>query len=258
MRLLLLFVVVLVPLHGGADNPLRVVIDPGHGGKDYGAVHGSLKESTLTLAVSKKLLSKLEGDSGFQADLTRTVDTFLPLSERTKFAHDRKADLLVSVHVNWAGDPKAHGVEIYFQNQLPADEEALLQAARENAMNSDQPLTHKLTYDMTQNTKSPEIRSILEDLMDNQKAWSSSQLAKNLVVSWYGTDKPKGSRIRQAPFYLVSNAPMPSVLIELGYLSNEQEARILSSPEHQDALAEKIFNGIKLYKDSLDKPRHSP
>mgnify|MGYP001577243627 CR=1 FL=1 len=108
-----------------------VVIDPGHGGNDGGAKSDDAKESAIALSVSKLLADALKNDGRFEVKMTRTRDEFVTLEDRAEFANHAKADLFISIHTNWSEDPKARGKEIYFQNQLPPDEESLYLASRE-------------------------------------------------------------------------------------------------------------------------------
>ncbi|RPI56047.1 MAG: N-acetylmuramoyl-L-alanine amidase, partial [Deltaproteobacteria bacterium] len=215
----------------------RVVIDAGHGGKDPGAIGPTgLREKDVVLKISKKVASRLEKDLGGQTLLTRNGDRFLPLTQRTAIANAKKADLFVSIHANAAPSRIASGVETYFLN-FALDKEAMSVAARENATS----------------TKSiGDLKNILNDIMKNTKVDESSRLAgyvqrevvKNLRKK-YSDVKSKG--VKQAPFFVLIGAGMPSVLVEVSFISNKKEEERLKSDRYLDHVAEGIVNGIKSY-----------
>lgn len=238
---------------------LHVMVDPGHGGKDKGAVRGSLKESEIALKVSLHLASLLKADPRFHVSLTRSKDESLTLRERTELAREAKADLYVSIHLNSSTDPRARGKEFYFQNQLPADEEALFLASRENA----EPETaandpaHLKPEKLSPRT---DLRRILEDLQRNERIFASSELSRVLHQAWteaetgseHGSRKGGSRAIRQAPFFVVSNVNAPSVLIELGFLSHAHEGPRLGQTDYQRSLATSLYKGLVKYKETVD------
>ncbi len=215
----------------------RVVIDAGHGGKDPGAIGPTgLREKDVVLKISKKVASRLKKDLGCQVILTRKKDRFLPLTQRTAIANAKKADLFVSIHANAAPNKRARGVETYFLN-FALDKEAMRVAARENATS----------------TKSiGDLKNILNDIMKNTKVDESSRLAgyvqrevvKNLRKK-YSNVKSKG--VKQAPFFVLIGARMPSILVEVSFISNRKEEERLKSDRYLDRVAEGIVNGIKSY-----------
>ena len=215
----------------------RVVIDAGHGGKDPGAIGPTgLREKDVVLKISEKVASRLKKDLGCQVIMTRKKDRFLPLTQRTAIANAKKADLFVSIHANAAPSRRASGVETYFLN-FALDKEAMRVAARENATS----------------TKSiGDLKNILNDIMKNTKVDESSRLAgyvqkevvKNLRKK-YGNVKSKG--VKQAPFFVLIGARMPSVLVEVSFISNRKEEKRLKSDRYLDRVAEGIVNGIKSY-----------
>src|SRR5689334_9020050 len=123
MRFFLCVFVLLSPLYIQASQ-LHVIVDPGHGGTDKGAVYEGLKESEIVLKVARRLVLLLEKDKRFKVTMTRTGDETMSLGERTRLAKDVAGDVFLSIHVNTAGTEKAKGAEIYFQNQMPPDEES--------------------------------------------------------------------------------------------------------------------------------------
>jgi len=193
-------------------------------------------EKDVVLKISKKVASRLEKDLGCQVILTRNGDRFLPLTQRTAIANAKKADLFVSIHANAAPNKRARGVETYFLN-FALDKEAMRVAARENATS----------------TKSiGDLKNILNDIMKNAKVDESSRLAgcvqrevvKNLRKK-YSNVRSKG--VKQAPFFVLIGARMPSILVEVSFISNRKEEERLKSDRYLDRMAEGIVNGIKLY-----------
>jgi len=217
----------------------RIVIDPGHGGKDYGAP-GYLKgvhEKKVTLQIARKLAKKIKAELGLEVILTRNQDRFLTLEERTAFANTQSADLFISIHTNASRDRRAYGIETYFLN-LATDEEAIRVAAMENA---------------TSTKNISDLQKILYDLMQNAKINESSRLAAYVQSSMTGHLKDKrysrikSKGVKQAPFYVLLGAQMPSILIETAFISNARECKRLVSPQFQERLAEGIVEGIRKY-----------
>lgn len=243
-----------------ARERFHVMVDPGHGGTDTGAARGDLKEKEIALKVSTFLADLLRSDPRFTASLTRTSDKKVTLSRRTKMAEDAKADLFVSVHVNSSTDAKVRGTEIYFQNQLPADEEALYLVSREHESDgeSEDAATPGKSEPISVRT---DLKRILEDLHRNHRIQTSSELSKTLfeTLSVKGTGRGSGHRtIRQAPFQVVANIGVPSVLVELGFISHPQEGRRLAQEEYQRELAQALFEGLVKFKETMDNKAARP
>ncbi|RPJ17090.1 MAG: N-acetylmuramoyl-L-alanine amidase [Deltaproteobacteria bacterium] len=217
----------------------RIVVDPGHGGKDFGApgfIPG-VHEKDVVLAISKRVAAKIRDDLGLEAILTRTGDRYLTLEERTAFANTHHADLFVSIHTNASRDPRAYGIETYFLN-LATDDESIRVAAMENA---------------TSTKNISDLHSILNDLLKNAKINESSRLAElvqnSLVKSMNhrGYDRIKDKGVKQAPFYVLLGARMPSILVEASFISNREECHRLVTSTYQQHLAESIVQGLRAY-----------
>ncbi|MCX8083476.1 MAG: N-acetylmuramoyl-L-alanine amidase [Calditerrivibrio sp.] len=209
-----------------------VVIDPGHGGKDPGATYHGLMEKDINLDIAIRVKKKLqEYDSGLKILMTRETDIFIPLEERTAFANKNKADLFVSIHQNASKNSDAHGVETYVLN-VTKDKAALAVAAFENQA------SEKSISD---------LQGILKDIMLNSKLEESLMLAnfvqKDLVKSTH--DKDLG--VKQAPFYVLVGAKMPSILIECSFISHPATAQHLTTEDYKEKMAEGIFKGIVKY-----------
>ena len=188
------------------------------------------------------LAEKIEKRLGLEVVLTRNKDVFLPLEERTALANTKGADLFISIHANAHRSKKVHGIETYFLN-LATDEEAMRVAARENAT--------------TQKNMS-DLQMILSDLMLNSKITESGRLAAKVHRSMLSRVKKryKGIRdlkVKQAPFYVLIGANMPSILIELGFLSNKIEEGRLKDWKYLNHLSDGIVEGIKSYNQSIKK-----
>ena len=216
----------------------RVVIDPGHGGKDKGAIghNGTLYEKDLVLKIAKRLSQRLHQELKLQTFLTRDTDRFIPLEERTAIANTKNADLFVSIHVNASPNPLAEGIETYFLN-LASDEESIRVAARENA---------------TSNKRIGELQKILKDLMLNTKIDESSRLAnhvqQNLILCLNEKFGPvKNLGVKQAPFYVLIGAQMPSVLVEASFISNPKESERLMQDDYIEQVVDGIMKGLDSY-----------
>jgi N-acetylmuramoyl-L-alanine amidase len=229
-------------------HALHVIIDPGHGGVDRGTTRLETKESETSLIVAKKLEAKLKKDHDFKVTLTRNEDHQLSLEDRVRLAEQAGGDIYVSIHVNSSPDAKARGAEFYFQNELATDEEAMFLAHRENAAPAAD--STRPTYAVLNDTK-PAVRAILEDLLDTDRIYQSSVLARFLNSNWHG--HKKASSIHQAPFFVVSEVHMPATLVELGFLTNSEDYAALTDESYLDRAAQSLYQGLKEYKDSLDK-----
>ena len=216
----------------------RIVIDPGHGGKDPGAMAHGLQEKDITLKVARKTAARLNDKYKYEVILTRKSDTSLPLEERTAIANTQKADLFVSIHVNAHPSSTVRGIETFYLN-LATNTEAMRVAARENATT-----THNIS----------DLQDILSDLMQNSKIQESSVLAdyvQNSLITGlrennYGTEN---LGVKQAPFYVLIGAEMPAVLAEISFLSNKEEALRLRNEDYLDEIAEQIAAGVAGYVD---------
>jgi len=231
---------------------LNVIIDPGHGGYDRGTTRQELQEAETALEVAKRLVNKLKKDRDFHVTLTRKTDQGLGLAERVQLAEQAGGDIFLSIHLNSSTDPKARGAEFYFQNQLATDEEAMFLAHRENE--APDPNTARGSYPALKDVKAS-VRPILEDLLNSDRIQQSSQLAMFLKSHWRGHKKT--SSIHQAPFHVVSEIHMPATLVELGFVTNSDDYQALTDDEYLNLAAQSLYEGLKEYKDSLDKSFHS-
>lgn len=207
-----------------------IVIDPGHGGKDPGAVSPTrYYEKTVNLNVAKYLKTELQR-KGFKVILTRSRDVFLTLHQRCDVARRHKADLFISIHANANRSKYVSGVEVYY-----------LAPAKLDSAKRSLTLARKLGFQARQMPFS--AKAILWDLLITK----NHSLSVELVYSFYTTFKNLGFKVkppRKAPYYVLKNAYVPSVLVEMGYLSNRYEEKILRKKYYQQQIAEAIAKGI--------------
>jgi N-acetylmuramoyl-L-alanine amidase len=219
----------------------RVVIDPGHGGHDQGTVGPKgYTEKELVLDVAQRLGKLIEESMGSEVIYTRSDDTFIPLQGRTALANERKADLFISVHANSSPAVAIRGVETYYLNFTTA-RDALDTASRENAS------SEKSVF---------ELRELIQQITLHEKIDESKEFANRVQASmqtfertYSPTSKNRG--IKKAPFVVLIGANMPSILTEIGFLSNAKEEALLRKPEHRQKLAEALYRGVSKYAQSL-------
>ena len=220
----------------------RIVIDPGHGGKDPGTSNpGGLKEKDIVLKVARKVAVKLKAMLGCQVVLTRDRDIFIPLEERTAIANSKEGDLFLSIHVNAAPQSKVRGIETYVLD-LASNKDAMRLAALENATSARQ---------------LSDLQSILVDLLNNSKLHESVKLAELVQQEMVTGIGRKYSNIndlgvKKAPFIVLIGAQMPAILTEIAFLSNPTEAKHLKSDKYLTTVADHIAQGVSLYVDSMN------
>jgi N-acetylmuramoyl-L-alanine amidase len=235
------------PAAGPARAALQtIVIDPGHGGHDPGAIGpGGLQEKDLTLDVARRLAALVQEELGVKVVLTRTRDAFVALRERTALANRQKADLFVSIHVNAARGVSATGSETYFLSSEATDNAARAAAAFENKVIDLEPGPRTGTRDL--------VRSILWDLAQSEFQQESSRLAEALQDSFDRALRLPSRGVKQAPFYVLGGAAMPAVLVEIGFISNPQEEERLQDEGYRDRIARALAAGLAAYKRRYDQ-----
>ncbi|MDR2175425.1 MAG: N-acetylmuramoyl-L-alanine amidase [Synergistaceae bacterium] len=217
-----------------------VVLDPGHGGKDPGAAGNGAQEKAINLAVALKLEKALKA-KGFDVRMTRNTDVYLKLQERTDIANNADADMFVSVHVNALPPGKnSAGFEIYLM-ALPTDKDALALAKIENREYlEDRPES------AASDRKTELLLRILGDMQQNNKISESTAAAEKLFAEGSKSGLPM-KRVAQAPFFVLRGAGMPAVLLEMGFITNPREAKLLVHPAYQQKIADAMANGIRSY-----------
>jgi N-acetylmuramoyl-L-alanine amidase len=214
----------------------RVVIDPGHGGHDPGAQAKELNESDVVLDVALRLEQLLLKQPGVEVVLTRRTDVFVPLEERTAIANKEEADLFLSIHANASRSSKARGVETYFLN-FASNPEAQAVAARENAASG-----------RTMHSLPDIVRAItLNDKLDESRDFA--MLVQRAMVQRLRAGRDLG--VKQAPFVVLIGAGMPSILAEISFVTNPQEARLLRSNDYRQRIAQALFDGVVQYQRAV-------
>jgi N-acetylmuramoyl-L-alanine amidase len=219
----------------------RIVIDPGHGGHDTGTVGPEgLREKDLVLDVSKRLGALIEERMNSEVIYTRSDDTFIPLEQRTEIANQAKADLFLSIHANSSPLRSAAGVETYYLN-FTTSKAALDLAARENA-GSQQSIF--------------ELQDLLEKIALKDKVDESKEFASRIQSALYSFSAKSDAHardrgVRKAPFVVLIGASMPSVLAEIGFISNAHDESIMKKPEYRQRLAESLYKGVSSYAGTL-------
>ena len=218
-----------------------IVIDPGHGGHDEGTQGPKgLLEKDLVLDVALRVGKLIQDRMGAQVTYTREDDTFVPLEGRTALANDIKADLFLSIHANSSPTPRVTGVETYYLN-FTDSKDALDVASRENAS------SQKSVF---------ELRDLIQRISAHDKAEESRDFASRIQAALFAFSSKtftaeKNRGVRKAPFVVLIGANMPSVLAEIGFLSNPREEALLKKPDYKEKLAEALFRGISKYAEGL-------
>ncbi len=222
----------------------RIVIDPGHGGHDPGAVGPKkLYEKDVVLDIALKLKKILKNNPMNEVFLTRETDIYLPLEERTAIANKKKADLFISIHANASPNRAARGIETYLLNWTD-DEEAMKVAARENKISLNKMRAMKKQFDI--------LETIKTDLMRENKRDESVKLANYIQRAMISNVNGKYKDIidhgvKQAMFYVLLGANMPSILAEVSFISNPHEENLLSNETYREEIAKAIAEGIDTY-----------
>ena len=218
----------------------RIVIDPGHGGYDPGAMTDGVSEADVVLDVATRLERLLVNQPGVEVVLTRRTNVYVALEERTAMANRAGADLFLSIHANASEDDRARGIETYFLNVAPNPAAEAI-AARENAASA---RTMRQLPDI--------VKAItLNNKIDESRDFASLVQSAMMERLKRGNKSVKDLGVKQAPFMVLIGAKMPSILAEISFLTNPQEAALLRGTAYRQQIAEAIFNGIMRYQRSL-------
>ncbi len=219
----------------------RIVIDPGHGGHDTGAIGpDGLEEKNVVLDIALRLGKLIRRRLGAQVIYTRSTDVFVPLQERTQIANDAHADLFVSIHANSSRDRSATGVETYYFN-LTSDKHGLDVARRENASSTASiSQLHELLHNALLQTKLDESRQFAQCMQSC--LWPMSRRMDR---------RSQNRGVRHAPFVVLIGATMPSILAEVGFISNRHDEKMLRRGSQRQKIAQALFKGIEEYAHSL-------
>lgn len=222
----------------------RIVIDPGHGGKDPGAVRGSVKEKDIVFDIAKKLKRKLHQKGNFEIIMTRNKDKFVSLWGRSQIANKAKADLFISIHANAARSRRARGFEVYFLSNATDDSARAIAAAENEVI---------IFENDTDSKNAPYLNATVWDMTLTENRAESQELAKAVCDTSARSLGVKNRGIKSARFYVLKGTHMPAILIEVGFISNKYERQKLSTSAYRWKIAESIATGILTYRKKFEK-----
>jgi N-acetylmuramoyl-L-alanine amidase len=220
----------------------RIVIDPGHGGEPGALSESGVTEKEITLDVALRL-RRLMAQEPYEVLLTREADRLIPLDKRVAFANENKADLFVSIHVNWMDPKSIRALETYYVG--PTDDPATLKLASMENKDSG--------YSMS------DYKKILEKIYVDTRHDESRALAKTIQSQLYRSLKPvnpvlENRGVKTAPFVVLIGTQMPAILVEIACLSNEDEVKLLTKEDYRENIALALVQGIRNYATSLNAP----
>lgn len=232
------------PVEGERDGTrklLTIVLDPGHGGHDTGAIGPTgLMEKDVVLDLASRLRRLLQERLGVRVLMTRTEDEFVSLADRSAFANRAKADFLISLHVNAASKRGAVGFETFFFAREPSDNDARASAQRENLVVEGNGAAG--------NDLEALLKTTLADMAVTRDIKESSNLAERLLASLEKILRVDNRGVKSGPFYVLATAAMPAVLVESAFITNPKEERKLQREEHRQRIADALYEGIAAYK----------
>ena len=225
----------------GPDAPLRVMLDPGHGGIDPGAEKGGLSEKTLMLTFARELREVLVRAGGFDVLLTRDDDRFVSLERRVALAQRSGADVFVSLHADSLSEGMAHGATVYILSEDASDVASAKLAERHDRSD--------LLSGVDLTESDDVVTDVLLDLARTETRPRTDALARDLVTGMAQTGGPMNRRpLRSAAFSVLKSADIPSVLIEIGFLSSPRDLKNLSNPAWRLQIAEGIRAGLQVWR----------
>ncbi|WP_339465143.1 N-acetylmuramoyl-L-alanine amidase [Pseudomonas sp. EA_65y_Pfl2_P74] len=221
-----------------------VVVDPGHGGKDPGAVGAKgEREKDVVLSIAKLLAKRLKKEKGFDVKLVRNDDFFVPLRKRVEIARQHKADMFISVHADAAPRLTASGASVYCLSEGGATSAtARFMAQRENGVD-----LLGATSLLNLKDKDPMLAGVILDMSMNATIAASLQLGKTVLGSLAGITTLHQKRVEQAGFAVLKSPDVPSILVETGFISNVRDSQRLVTTRHQQAVADGLFDGLQRY-----------
>ena len=232
---------------GKTTHPKRdiiVVVDPGHGGKDPGAVGAKgEREKDVVLSISQLLARRLKREKGFDVKLVRNDDFFVPLRKRVDIARQHKADMFISVHADAAPRLTASGASVYCLSEGGATSAtARFMAQRENGAD-----LLGATSLLNLKDKDPMLAGVILDMSMNATIAASLQLGSTVLGSLAGITTLHQKRVEQAGFAVLKSPDVPSILVETGFISNARDSQRLVTARHQQAVADGLFEGLQRY-----------
>ncbi|MHA6261610.1 N-acetylmuramoyl-L-alanine amidase [Arenibacterium sp. CAU 1754] len=233
---------IVMPPKRGDDAPLRIVLDPGHGGIDPGAETETTNEKTLMLTFARELRELLLRSGGFEVVLTREDDHFVSLERRIAMAHQAGADVFISLHADSLAEGLAHGATVHVLSREASDVASAKLAERHDR--------GQLLSGLDLSDADDEVTGILLDLARQETQPRTESLARALVDGMAQTGGPMNRRpLRSAGFSVLKAADIPSVLIEIGFISSPRDLKNLQNPEWRANMAGGIRNGLLLWRD---------
>lgn len=221
------------------SKDMIIVVDPGHGGHDPGAIaKGNIREKNITLAIGKKLANKINSLQNVRAYLTRSTDKYLTLRNRLRFARDHHADLFISIHADSNPNKAAHGASVYALSERGATSEAARVLADKENLGS--VINKRYSDDLA-------LNAVLLDLLQVSTVHSSLYFGKTMLSKLCKVSPCHRNNVEQAGFMVLKSPKIPSVLIETGFISNAKEAKRLVSNAYQESLTDAMLAAIKLY-----------
>lgn len=226
------------------QRDIIVVVDPGHGGKDPGAVGAKgEREKDVALSIAQLLAKRLKKTRGFDVKLVRNDDFFVPLRKRVEIARQHKADLFISVHADAAPRLTASGASVYCLSEGGATSAtARFMAQRENGVD-----LLGATRLLNLKDKDPMLAGVIVDMSMNATIAASLQLGSTVLASLAGITTLHQKRVEQAGFAVLKSPDVPSILVETGFISNARDSQRLVTARHQQAVAEGLFDGLQRY-----------
>jgi len=225
-----------------------IIIDPGHGGKDSGAIGvGGIREKKITLSFAKRIKNKLKKNEKFTIYLTRNNDKYLKLRQRVEFARRKKADLFISLHADYHRNKNVSGVSIYTLSEKASDKEAEALARRENK--------EDLIDGLDLSDESKEVANILIDLTQRETMNQASYFVNFLIKELKKRTKLLQRTHRFAGFAVLKAPDIPSVLLEMGYMSNKKDSKLLMDKNYQEKLIDGIIIAMDKYFQWIENNR---
>ncbi len=220
----------------GFQRPIVLVIDPGHGGADVGAKGPKGRfEKDVTLALARRLRAAAVDSLAIQAFLTRDADSDLPLDERAAIANNFNADIFISLHANGSRIASASGTEVFFLSYTAVDDEARRIAVQEGSIPEQA------------GAKDSDVGLILWDMAQAAQLSKSSTLAADLYTEIADAELSRSRGVKQAPFRVLVGATMPAALVEVGFITNPDEEKLLFSDAHQARLVDALIEGLRRF-----------
>ena len=221
-----------------------VAVDPGHGGEDPGAIgKGGVYEKDVVLSIARRLRDRINGADGFNAVMVREGDYYVSLRKRTSIAREHRADMFVSIHADAFTSPRVRGASVYALSERGASSET----ARWLADNENRSDLIGGVGPVSLDDKDAQVRSVLLDLSMDGTLRASLAAGESVMGSLAAVSRMHKRRVEQAGFAVLKSPDVPSILVETGFLSNPEEARLLASGSHQNKVATAIADGIRGY-----------